>query len=203
MNGGPQETVRMAFLGALQQRRKCSWRAEVESAAEQVFSSRARRRAERWLGRRFGALVPGTSVDLRLAGYSWGAWTAVELLTRLLRQEAQAANGVRIESIRLGLLDPVGTFRRRIVLPRDPRLVAWNIFQTNGCYVGGPGPSRWYRGTAIEGAANRDVTLEGRAQPPRDGVPPTRAPDHIQLGYRAWGGHGRSIAGVLAGRDPW
>jgi hypothetical protein len=101
--------------------------------------------------------------------------------------------------VHLGLLDPVGTLRLPARLLADARLAAWNVFQTNGCHSGCPGASSWYAGRPMGGAReNLDVTLEGRDRPPRDGVPPDLAPDHIQLGYRGWGGHDAYVASVLA-----
>ena len=60
--------------------------------------------------------------------------------------------------IRIGTLDPVNTARRG-----NADLPTWvksakNIYQTNGCYKGCPGRSVWYKGNAVNGAVNIDLT---------------------------------------------
>lgn len=192
----------MAFLGLWQVHRRGSWNDEVAPYADVVLPSRSGVIARRWLRRRTAELAPDRTLDLRVVGYSWGAWTAGHLVADLLA--GRVLGPERAVRVRLGLLDPVGTLRGALALPdRDERLAAWNAYQRNGCHRGCPGPSAWYRGQHVPGADNRDLSPLGLEVAPVDEVPPERAPDHLQLGYRAWGGWGARIAGVLAGEAPW
>jgi pimeloyl-ACP methyl ester carboxylesterase len=192
----------MAFLGLWQIHRRGSWNDEVGPHADVVLPSRSWRTSRRWLQRHTADLPPAQAVEVRLVGYSWGGWTAGHLAADLLA--GRVLGSTRPLAVRLGLLDPVGTLRGRLVLPDDDgRLVAWNAYQRNGCHRGCPGPSAWYRGQHVPGADNRDLSLLGRDTPAVDEVPPELAPDHLQLGYRAWGGWGERVARVLAGEAPW
>jgi hypothetical protein len=200
----PPQIVRLAFLGAFQAYRGGSWNDVVAERTPHVLPALGRRQAVRLL-RAEAERAGSRTLDLRFAGYSWGAWTSVQLAALLVRDPRRVhpffADGDW--SLALGLLDPVGTLRWRTGLPEDPRVVAWNVFQTNGCYRTCPGASDWYAGRPVPGAReNLDVTLEGRERPMCDGVPPERAPDHIQMGYRGWNGHDAYVASVLErGRD--
>jgi hypothetical protein len=195
--------VRLAFLGALQSLRGGSWNDAVRAHTPNVFPALGRRPAlarlrHELLGSSFAA---GDLLDLRLAGYSWGAWSALTLAELLVRHPARVHPGLSPTDVRvsLGLLDPVSTLRRPARLPPAPGVRAWCVYQTNGCYRGCPGRSAWYAGEPVPGALeNRDVSLEGRTCPPEGGVPPEHAPDHLQLGYRAWGAYDRYLASVLA-----
>lgn len=193
--------VRVAFLGAFQAFRGGSWNEVAAAHTPHVLPALGRRQALRLLRAAAADAPPGAALDLRLAGYSWGAWTAVQLAALLVRDPARVhpffADGAW--TLALGLLDPVGTLRLRTGLPGDPRVAAWNVYQTNGCYQTCPGSSDWYAGRPVPGAReNLDVTREGRDRPMQDGVPPERAPDHIQMGYLGWGGHDAYVASVLA-----
>ncbi len=203
-NSVPIEPVvlRLAFLGFWQVHRRCSWNDEVSPHADLVLPSRAIRGAKRFLRRATACLGEQVPIEIRLAGYSWGALTAGHVANALLAGTiVQAPDRLRV---RLALLDPVDTLRRRLVLPADePRLTAWCAYQRNGCYRGCPGWSGLYRGIAVPGASNLDLTRFGRNAPPADHVPPDRAPDHLQLGYRGWGGWGARLATVLTGGEPW
>lgn len=195
--------VRLAFLGAWQVRRVCSWKDAVMPRTPHVLPSRARRHGARRVKK---LLDEGAGpIDVRIVGYSWGAWTALQLIERLAAAPARFHPRLEADpwTVRLGLLDPVGVFRRVPRLPDDPRVQCWSVYQRNGCYEGCPGRSNWYRGEPIDGADNRDLTQEGREHPPRDGVPPEHAPDHIQLGYRGWNDWDQRIASVLDGDAPW
>ena len=191
----------MAFLGLWQIHRQGSWNDEVAPHADVVLASRARATSRRWLERRERDLPAGVALEVRIVGYSWGGWTAGHLAADLL--DGRVLPAARDLTVRVGLLDPVATLRGALALPADPRLRAWNAFQRNGCHRGCPGPSAWYRGAPVPGADNLDLTDLGREVPPVDEVPPERAPDHLQLGYRGWGGWGRRLAGVLEGTAPW
>ena len=195
--------LRLAYLGAWQSHRRGSWNDEVAAHADHVFPSRSLAAGRRWLRKRIESAA-ATSVDIRLVGYSWGAVTAGHLAADVLAGRVMAPARTPSLVVHLGLLDPVGTLRKSLALPvGDPRLRAWCVFQRNGCYQGCPGPSALYRGHPVRGADNRDVTHAGRDLPPVDHVPPERAPDHLQLGYRAWGGIGRRMTAVLRGEAPW
>ncbi|MGE0191060.1 MAG: hypothetical protein AB7T63_03370 [Planctomycetota bacterium] len=195
--------LRLAFLGAWQSHRRGSWNEEVAPHADLVLPSRSLGAGKRWLRRRVEA-ASAASVEVRLVGYSWGAVTAGHLASDLLADRVFGPDRPSSLFVRLGLLDPVGTLRKSFALPAgDSRLHAWCVFQRNGCYQGCPGPSALYRGHPVRGADNRDVTHAGLDVPPVDHVPPERAPDHLQLGYRAWGGFGRRLVTVLGGEAPW
>ena len=196
-------TLTLGFLGAFQDWRGGSWEDALRRHTTWVFPSRARRAAFQHLRDEIEQATPFETLDLRMAGYSWGAWTAIEL-ARIVKEHPARVHPRLVDrplDVRLGLLDPVGTLRMRLRVPHDVPI--WNVYQENGCYRGCPGLSQWYRGRAIPGALlNHDATLEGREQPMRDGVPPDRAPDHIQMGYRGWGGHDARIAAVLSEGEP-
>ena len=197
------DAIRIAFLGAWQHHRDCSWKDAVSAHTTHVMTSRAGRAGRRVLQR---LLSEGRDVsEIRIAGYSWGAWTALHLVDLLVRAPRRVHARLATDdfAVRLALLDPVSVFRRKVALPDDPRVQCWNVYQRNGCYRGCPGNSDWYRGQRIEGAKNLDVTNEGRSLTDTDGVPPDLAPDHIQLGYRSWNGWDKRVASVLAGDEPF
>lgn len=189
----------LGLLGAFQDWRGGSFEDALRRHTAWVFPSRARRAALQHLHEEIDQAPPFETLDLRMAGYSWGAWTALEVARIVAEHPARIHRRLagRPLDLRLGLLDPVGTLRRRLYVPEGVRI--WNVFQANGCHRGCPGLSAWFRGRAIPGALlNHDATLEGRDRPMQDGVPPDRAPDHIQIGYRGWGGHDARIAAVLS-----
>lgn len=191
-------TVRLAFLGAFQDWRGGSWDTAVRRHTTDVLPSRSRRTGLELIGDELDAAGAVDELHLRLVGYSWGAWTSLQI-ARIVAEHPQRVHR-RLPELRvtqsLGLLDPVGTLRSPMRVPEGVSM--WNVFQRNGCFRGCPGLSAWYRGRAVPGALlNHDATLEGRELPMRDGVPPVRAPDHIQMGYRGWGGYDECIAAVL------
>ena len=197
--------IRLALLGAWQVNRESGWRDAVKARADHVLPSRAYARARRILRRELSTGDTSCPVQIRLVGYSWGGWTAIHVVQRLVRRPHHIHRSLRQRdwTVRLGLLDPVRTFRRSARLPNDPRVKAWNVYQRNGCYQGCPGPSRWFRGCDVRHAAKRDVTDEGRGRSSQDGVPSACAPDHIQLGYLGWNGWDIRIARVLDGDEPF
>ena len=200
MQAEPTITIRLAFLGALQGRRGGRWCEVVQQHTPHVFSSRGRRPAIHCLRSLLSPADPAARLDLRMVGYSWGAWTAMQLADTILRKGGRVHARLEDRPVRisLGLLDPVATLRLPTSLPTHPAIRVWNVFQRNGCYQRCPGRSGWFAGRPLEGAMeNRDVTLEGRGLPMQDGVPPSRAPDHIQMGYLGWGHHDRYVASVL------
>jgi hypothetical protein len=193
-------TIRLAFLGALQGHRGGRWRDIVTQHTQHVFASRSRRAAIQRLRALLSSCAPAGPLDLRMVGYSWGAWTAMQLADTILNKPGRIHASLASRDVRvsLGMLDPVATLRVPASLPNHPAIRVWNVYQRNGCYQRCPGRSGWFRGRSIAGALeNRDVTLDGRCQPMRDDVPPARAPDHIQLGYRGWGDHDLYIASIL------
>lgn len=196
-------TLRLAFLGAFQDWRGGSWDTAVRRHTTHVFPSRSRRAGLDHIVRELDAAGAVDRVVLRVAGYSWGAWTSLQIARLVAEHPGRihpTLEHARVEP-HVGLLDPVGTLRSRMRVPSGVPI--YNVFQRNGCFRGCPGLSKWYRGCAVPGAAlNLDVTLEGRELPLRDGVPPDRAPDHIQMGYRSWGGYDEAIAAVLTDGVP-
>jgi hypothetical protein len=119
--------------------------------------------------------------DIRVTGFSWGGWSALQLAKLVNDTKVIKSEGMRHRSMRLGLLDPVNTLRtgRESVPPNV--YFALDIFQKNGCYGGRcPGSSGWYKGESITGAANVDVTTD-RPSSPVDGVPVDMTPDHVHL----------------------
>ena len=193
-------TIRIAFLGAAQSTRGGGWVTAVKRHTKLVFPSRSRREAVLALRHELDVLGPLPRLDLKVVGYSWGAWTAIDLVTLALQRPAfiHAALADADLRITLGTLDPVGTFRLPVRIPDDPRITAYNVYQRNGCYRGCPGPGTWFAGRALEGAVeNRDITEEGRNEPPQNDVPSECAPDHIQVGYLGWGGYDEYVAAFL------
>jgi hypothetical protein len=130
----------------------------------------------------------GPPFDLRMTGYSFGGWSALQVV------HALAPFGQHFH-IRLGLVDPVSTFRPRWGLRLAPSLlkvsdrlsvpwlavsrgpvfgsrppyVVWaeNYFQTKGLIPRFNGDGfrlpfwpKWFASQAIEGFANHDVSAE-------------------------------------------
>ena len=196
-------TLALGFLGAFQHWRGGSWNDAVGRHTRQVFPARAQRRALCTLRDAVRAASAFDVLELRIVGYSWGAWTALDMAGRVLAQPSRLAPvlGDRRIDVRLGLLDPVRFLRRPVHMPTAARI--WNVYQRNGCYRGCPGRSAWYRGQPVPGAIwNHDVTLEGRERPMRVGIPPSASPDHIQMGYLGWGGYDEAMAAVLTDGEP-
>ena len=207
------------MLGALQGSRDCGWRRAVEARTPYVFPSRSRLRA--WMALReqvaAGLDVPPTSdsdvevapqrlprVEIRMVGYSWGGWTVLQLASRLARDPWRlhpSIDPTRL-ALRVGVLDPVRTLRARLRFPRGLNATVVNVYQRNGCWKRCAGNSMWYAGSPVPGAHNINVTTDGRHRPERDGVPASRAPDHMQLGYFSWRGFDDEVASVLDGLHP-
>ena len=134
-------TLRLAFLGAFQDRREGSWNDVVRRHTALVFPSRGRRKAIAHVRTTLSACEQDQRLDLRMVGYSWGAWTALQLADTILRRPTRIHPRLSEMDVRisLGLLDPVGTMRTRA--PLHPSIRAWNVFQKNGCFRGCPGQS--------------------------------------------------------------
>lgn len=99
-------------------------------------------------------------MQIRLVGYSWGAWSALILVNKL---DQLAEPGVL--KIALGTLDPVKTIRggRNVAAQGMPKSVvkAFNVYQRNGMRV--PRGFNWivsgkFRGQSVNGATNQNVT---------------------------------------------
>jgi hypothetical protein len=191
--------LRIALLGAWQHHREGRFVDLVKARTPLVFPSTARRSAWRAMRSELGGQVELPRLEIRIAGYSWGAWSALQIAERLYAAPERLHPALRRETLelRLGLLDPVPTFRRPARLPESDRVRAWVIHQRNGCYKGCPGPSPWFAGVAVPGATNWDVTEAGRGGVHDGRVPPECAPDHIQMGYTGFGDFDLRIARVL------
>jgi RHS repeat-associated protein len=120
--------------------------------------------------------------DIRITGYSWGAWTAVQLAHKINTTDKIKSYGIIHRSVRLGLLDPVDTLRWGSGSISPNVYFALNIYQKNGCHGRRcPGPSFWYKGRSIGGAINADVTYDRPASALPDGVPWNMTPDHVHM----------------------
>ena len=191
--------LRVALLGAWQHRRTGRFVDLVKARTPHVFPSTARRAAWRALRDELRAQADVSAVEIRIAGYSWGAWSALQIAQRVHKSPERLHPALTRDTveIRLGLLDPVPTLRRPVALPGSERVKAWVIHQRNGCYKGCPGPSAWFAGVAVPGARNWDVTEAGRGGTHDGRVPPEHAPDHIQMGYTGFGDFDLRVARVL------
>lgn len=119
-----------------------------------------------------GTLGPedGPPFEIQVTGYSWGAWTAVEMShllndsirTALFQDLILAPNMFRF---RMGLVDPVTSGGRSLtyvgapnsVKPYDPvtSYVEWgvNYYQTKGCSgCAWPIPGFFFKGRSVSGA---------------------------------------------------
>lgn len=123
--------------------------------------------------------------DLRVTGYSWGGWTAIQLAHRLATSDD--IRDKKQFTIRLGLLDPVSTARTtRIGYPPDaprgaaakrpedtrpryadlPSIVtsALDIYQVNGC-EDCIGFSGWFIGNPVSGTGVYNLDVSGYKSP--------------------------------------
>jgi hypothetical protein len=174
----PGEPLCISFLGFNPLGDGFDGRGLVDAGAHHTFSSLDTLGANRLLRRHFGksALAAGTTsrprFDLRITGYSFGGWSALQLAHSL---------GSRFR-VRLGLIDPVCTFRVRrlwkltpwpgigIVYAGKPANaeLAVNVFQTKGLIArlnhgaGArlPYPANWFASQAISGFENIDKSDE-------------------------------------------
>lgn len=165
-------TLRIAFLGFNPLGDGFDGRGLIDRGADHVFSSLDALGARRIIRRRFPVTAGAgdRKVDLRICGYSFGGWTALQLAHEL---------GPRFR-VRLGLLDPVCTFRRRdrvrllplsrAIYARRPAnaVVAVNIYQTKGLVarfdqgrgMRMPYPANWFASQPIDGFENIDRSNE-------------------------------------------
>ncbi len=165
-------TLRIAFLGFNPLGDGFDGRGLIDRGADRTFSSLDMLGARRLIRRHFpvSSNSGGRPVDLRITGYSFGGWTALQLAHEL---------GPRFH-VRLGLLDPVCTFRRRdrlrllplsrAIYARRPAnaVVAINVFQTKGLVarfdhgrgMRMPYPANWFASQPIEGFDNVDRSAE-------------------------------------------
>ncbi len=137
--------------------------------------------------------------EIRITGYSWGAWSALGVAKDLETTPQIKATDREHRKVALGLLDPVRMGRLGLAgLPRNV-MFARNIYQRNGCYDDPkghgscPGPGWMYRGTDITGAANIDVTDDRSSW---DSAPRDVTPDHIHL-LLDYHGYASQIGSVL------
>lgn len=130
----PLGPLRIAFLGFNPLGDGYDGRGKIDVGADRTFSSldslgalrlirrhvSFRKSALRHAGAATAGPAPSTSavpwpIDLRITGYSFGGWTALQLA------HALSAAGPRRFRIRIGLVDPVCTFRSRRAL----RVAKW------------------------------------------------------------------------------
>ena len=178
----PRDTLpplRLAFLGFNPLGDGFDGRGLIDRGADRTFTSLDTLGARRLIRKYFQGRTstPAAPFDLHLCGYSFGGWTALQLAHSL---------GPRFR-VRLGLVDPVYTFRFRgtfRVLPlpwvrtvytRRPANAdfAVNVFQTKGLIarfdhgrgMRMPYPANWFASQPIDGFDNfdrsADVTYEG------------------------------------------
>ncbi len=199
---GAPEIIKLAFLGFLQT--SGSWADAVASKTTNVFPSRDHSGAVDVIKKHFDS-SPGP-FEIRIAGYSWGGWTALELARDLILSRKVLnvlSSPLPHFSISVSVLDPVSSFRRPLRMnPAEHSIKVFNIYQRNGCFGRRCGIStltgKLFRGQPIAGANNTDVTEEGRSEPePINDVPPTMTPDHVHLGYEGYGGHDKTVASKL------
>jgi hypothetical protein len=188
--------LRIAFLGFNPLGDGYDGRGKIDVGSDRAFSSLDAVEAFRLVRRHFrraeGGGTPAVAarppLDLRITGYSFGGWTALQVAHALCR------TGGRFR-IRLGLVDPVCTFRSRRpwrVARRAARLPAgWslpllaltagpayasrppcavravNYFQTKGliCRFNGDGfrlpyHPKWFASQPLDGFENHDVSAE-------------------------------------------
>ncbi|QOV89862.1 hypothetical protein [Humisphaera borealis] len=169
----------LAFLGFNPLGDGFDGRGLIDRGADRTFTSLDTLGARRLIRRYFHRRTPTAAApfDLRLCGYSFGGWSALQLAHAL---------GPRFR-IRIGLIDPVCTFRwggvSRLVPLRWVRdlhackpanaVFAVNVFQTKGLIarfdhgrgMRMPYPANWFASQPIEGFDNidrsADVTHEG------------------------------------------
>jgi uncharacterized protein DUF4157 len=198
----PPEIIKLAFLGFTQE--SGGWKDEVAKKTSNVFSSRDTSGALSVLKKHFNASEG--PFDIRIAGYSWGGWTALELASDLVvsHKILDLLGGAAPQlSISVSVLDPVSTARSPVLGNLAGLLTkVFNIYQTNGCFgdrcISFLG--KLFSGQAIPGATNKDVTTEGRGGPELvNNVPSTMTPDHVHLGYQRYGGYDKSVAQQLDG----
>lgn len=172
----PDRPLRISFLGFNPLGDGFDGRGLIDRGADRTFSSLDTLGARRLIRKVFPYNGRNSPADLRITGYSFGAWSALQLAHRL---------GSRFR-IRLGLVDPVCTFRfrgeiRLLPLPiravyaRRPTNVVFaiNVYQTKGLIarfdhgrgMRMPYPANWFASQPIEGFENVDrsseVTYEG------------------------------------------
>ncbi|MDB5297904.1 MAG: hypothetical protein JWO31_3887 [Phycisphaerales bacterium] len=193
----PPTPLRLSFLGFNPFGGGYDGRGLIDAGADRTFASLDTLGAMRLVRRHFGlgsrpkgghasvlrTIATGEAAfDLRITGYSFGGWSALQLA------HALAPFGRRLR-VRIGLVDPVGTFRParawRVGLGKGvapwwpvggaayatrPPHVVWaeNVYETHGLVArtnGGTGrrkpyPARWFASGPVAGFDNRDVTAE-------------------------------------------
>lgn len=181
--GEARTPLRISFLGFNPLGDGYDGRGKIDAGADRTFSSLDSLGARRLIRRHFGLGLPGRRClreplfDLRITGYSFGGWTAMQVVHSLAPWAGRF-------SVRVGLVDPVRTFRptaawnvdmagwrwplaRRAVYGTRPAHVTWaeNYYETAGLVArfGGDGfrlPYRatWFASGPIDGFENHDVT---------------------------------------------
>ncbi len=176
-----KDPLNISFLGVNPFGKAFDAKGLIDYWADHTFTSKDIRAAKKTINAYFDIDGDGrlTSKDcppfkLGITGYSWGAWTALQL-----------AHGLGKDfEIRMGLVDPIDTLRsdrpvkrKRRFSPRGPKykyvsdgarfaskppnvVSAVNYYQTLGCSKSCPGSSEWYRSQPIQGFdMNADMSI--------------------------------------------
>jgi len=165
-----QQVLRIAFLGFNPLGNGFDGRGLIDAGADRTFTSLDTLGARRLIRRTFAGVAP--PYDLRITGYSFGAWSALQLSHGLSGRYR----------IRLGLVDPIHTFRIRAMLgglkwplvrtayARRPHntVLALNVYQTKGLIARLdhghgrrlPYSPRWFASMPILGFENIDRSAE-------------------------------------------
>lgn len=189
---GLLNVIRLGFKGAggTEGRPGQTWLLNLSS--EQRFGSQSVMQALWYIFKKLDTNKDGVindcdeDADIRVTGYSWGGWSAVQLAKLVNDTTVIRSHGNKHRWMRVGLLDPVSTARDvpgRTTDTLTPNVYfALNFYQQNGCFGRRcPGPSSWYKGRPINGAANIDVTTDRPPSPLPDGVPLNMTPDHVHM----------------------
>jgi hypothetical protein len=193
--------LKLAFLGTLQT--AGGWKNEIEARTDNVFTATNLGDgpfAASTVAREHIAGSQGPH-DVRIVGYSWGGWNALDLAGLLIREYGPQSENPVLSKLTVGTLDPVSTLRHSLPALSSPIITIQNIYQSNGCYGSRcPWLPSWpFKGSEIPGAKNKDVTEDGRGKGTNSGVPEEYTPDHVHLGYQGYGGYDQEVAKLLDG----
>jgi hypothetical protein len=216
---GMKRKIMIGFFGAGQRAsHQSSWPLALTSReGVKTFNARSWDEARKWLleypqldGNNDGKVDSSDCpVDLRIVGFSWGGWSALRLSQWLQTTNTIESDDLRVVT-KLGMLDPVDSWRSGTNKVYDNVKYSKVIYQTTGCIngefkvdgisYGGScfklfGIASNYKGVAVLGVTEiSDVTGEGTRIYDEKSVSGKKQinqfPDHLDLGYRAWGPSG-------------